>query len=346
MSLVKVRCANNSCGKLFSFPTPKDSGVYKVKCPHCSLINEVTLEIPSAVRSITCGNAACGQSFTYNLPSKPGIFILKCPICQQANRVTISETAPSAEFKVVGTRLLIPTPKPAAPITPPARKEEPVPLQRPDKKPVEMTENRAGERSAESPAEKLEERYVETEMKELADKAVKPSVKKTVEPPVERPSEESAKVPAEQSYKKSADDDYDADDFFEDADEKETPAEENRCGSRPDRGADSDFDGLKLVKGGIFFRKEYNLTEGHHIIGRFDKTGESHSDFEIKDRTASLRSLRIDVSNHGGEYEYVLTVLRAFNPVKLNGVAMDSGDRAELCHGDKIQLGLTKLKVV
>ena len=100
---------------------------------------------------------------------------------------------------------------------------------------------------------------------------------------------------------------------------------------------------LKLVIDRLFWKKEYELTKGVHYIGRHNQ--KNKSDFEIKDRFASYRSVRIDVNDNGYNLVYKLTVERAMNPVYLNNHELIKGDVMCLTNGDTIKLGKTLIKV-
>ena len=101
---------------------------------------------------------------------------------------------------------------------------------------------------------------------------------------------------------------------------------------------------MKLVMGNFLGKKEYNLKEGTHYIGRYDE--ESQSDFPIKDKYASKRSVRIDVTyDQGGNLIYKMTVERGLNPVYHNNRELTVGDIDYLNYGDTIKLGKTLIKV-
>lgn len=100
---------------------------------------------------------------------------------------------------------------------------------------------------------------------------------------------------------------------------------------------------MKLVLGHFLGKKEYPLTKGIHYIGRFDDGNKS--DFEIKDKYTSSRSVRIDVNENGGSLVYKLTVERAMNPVFHNSRELSVGDVVYLTYGDTLKLGKTLIKV-
>lgn len=98
---------------------------------------------------------------------------------------------------------------------------------------------------------------------------------------------------------------------------------------------------MKLVLSKFIGKKEYELRKGVHYIGREDD--ELTSDFVIKDKYASKRSLRIDVNENAGRLVYKLTVERALNPVFHNNQQLAIGDIVYLNFGDTIKLGKTLL---
>lgn len=100
---------------------------------------------------------------------------------------------------------------------------------------------------------------------------------------------------------------------------------------------------MKLVVGNYLTKKEYYLTTGVHYIGRIDDINKSN--FEIKDKFASSRSLRIDVNSNGGNLIYKLTVERASNPVYHNSRRLNIGEVAYLNYGDTLKLGKTIIKI-
>lgn len=100
---------------------------------------------------------------------------------------------------------------------------------------------------------------------------------------------------------------------------------------------------MKLVLGRFLGKKEYLLTKGTHYIGRADNV--KKSDFSIKDKYASSKSVRIDVNENGGNLVYRLTVERAMNPVYHNSRELTVGDIVYLTYGDTLKLGETLIKV-
>lgn len=100
---------------------------------------------------------------------------------------------------------------------------------------------------------------------------------------------------------------------------------------------------MKLVLGSFLGKKEYILSKGIHYIGRFNDT--NNSDFAIKDKYASSRSVRIDVNENGGSLVYRMTVERAMNPVYHNSRELSIGDVVYLTYGDTLKLGKTLINV-
>ncbi|MDE7420472.1 MAG: FHA domain-containing protein [Muribaculaceae bacterium] len=100
---------------------------------------------------------------------------------------------------------------------------------------------------------------------------------------------------------------------------------------------------LELVLGRFIGKKKYPLSKGIHYVGREDN--ENKSDFDVKDKYASGRSLRIDVNENGGSLVYKMTVERAMNPVYHNNKELTVGDIVYLTYGDTIKLGKTLIKV-
>ena len=100
---------------------------------------------------------------------------------------------------------------------------------------------------------------------------------------------------------------------------------------------------MKLVVGHLFNKKEYILSKGVHYIGRFDE--ECNSDFNIKDKYASKRSIKIEVNLNGENLIYKLTVEKATNPVYHNNKELAVGDIVYITYGDTIQLGKTLIRI-
>ncbi|MDE6551366.1 MAG: FHA domain-containing protein [Muribaculaceae bacterium] len=100
---------------------------------------------------------------------------------------------------------------------------------------------------------------------------------------------------------------------------------------------------MKLVLGKFLGKKEHILSKGTHYVGRADDT--NVSDFAIKDKYASSKSVRIDVNENGGSLVYRMTVERATNPVYHNSRELAVGDIVYLSYGDTLKLGKTLIKV-
>lgn len=100
---------------------------------------------------------------------------------------------------------------------------------------------------------------------------------------------------------------------------------------------------MKLVVGNFLGKQEHILTKGVHYVGRVDDV--NISDFSIKDKYASSKSVRINVNDEGGNIVYRMTVERALNPVYHNSRELTIGDVVYLTYGDTIKLGKTLIKV-
>ena len=97
-----------------------------------------------------------------------------------------------------------------------------------------------------------------------------------------------------------------------------------------------------LQWGGFFSRKHHTLRVGANIIGRKDNN--SHSDLEFDDPEMSRRSVKIDAMPDGnGHHTFTITVLKALNPVTLNGQKIEQGSSFRLNHNDTIVMGKTSL---
>ncbi len=97
-----------------------------------------------------------------------------------------------------------------------------------------------------------------------------------------------------------------------------------------------------LFWGGLLNRHRYSLMEGVNTVGREDKR--LPSDLQIKDPEMSRRSVRIDASLvDNGSYSFLFRVLKALNPVKVNGHVIDAGKSVRLSDGDNIMMGSTTL---
>lgn len=100
---------------------------------------------------------------------------------------------------------------------------------------------------------------------------------------------------------------------------------------------------MRLVTGGLFNKRYYNLSRGTHYVGRHDQF--EPSNFQLHDDTVSRRSLRIDVMQVGDGTTYKMTVQRAFNPVFHNNRELHTGDIVYLYYGDRIKIGQSIIKV-
>lgn len=97
----------------------------------------------------------------------------------------------------------------------------------------------------------------------------------------------------------------------------------------------------KIVWGGLLFRKKYVLKEGENWIGRLDK--EDRSEIMVNDEFMSRRSACVEVIRKNGEYVFKFSVVRAYNPVKVNGKTLREGQVVYLNYEDYIVMGATTL---
>ncbi len=89
--------------------------------------------------------------------------------------------------------------------------------------------------------------------------------------------------------------------------------------------------------------KRYKLSEGQTIIGRDDD--EDPSDISIYgDDTISRWSISINIVPDEYGFDYILKVLNASNPVRVNGKQIRVGEKVYLDLGDVITIGHTNLK--
>lgn len=89
--------------------------------------------------------------------------------------------------------------------------------------------------------------------------------------------------------------------------------------------------------------ERYKLSEGKTIIGRDDD--DEPSDISLTgDDTISRRSISIDIVPDDYGFDYILKVLNAANPVKVNGKQIRVGEKTYLDLGDVITIGHTNLK--
>lgn len=92
-------------------------------------------------------------------------------------------------------------------------------------------------------------------------------------------------------------------------------------------------------------KQYFPLHVGENIIGRKDNA--QPSDVAIDgDMTISRKSMKITVAPMGcNNYSYLLTVLKATNPVQVNGVPVAIGQTVPLMMGTSILLGQTLLRL-
>lgn len=89
--------------------------------------------------------------------------------------------------------------------------------------------------------------------------------------------------------------------------------------------------------------ERYKLSEGKTIIGRDDD--DEPSDISLTgDDTISRRSISIDIIPDDYGFDYILKVLNASNPVRVNGKQIRVGEKTYLDLGDVITIGHTNLK--
>lgn len=104
---------------------------------------------------------------------------------------------------------------------------------------------------------------------------------------------------------------------------------------------------LILIRKG-WFNKEFRLTQGSNIVGRFDPDPRSNSDITISDDPSmSRRSIDIFVEyNDMKGFTFRLSVLRATNPVLVNNNPLLIGEDFSLNFDDSIILGKTQFRFV
>lgn len=89
--------------------------------------------------------------------------------------------------------------------------------------------------------------------------------------------------------------------------------------------------------------ERYKLSEGQTVIGREDD--DEPSDISITgDDTISRRSVSINIVADDYGFDYILKVLNASNPVRVNGKQIKVGEKVYLDVGDIITIGNTNLK--
>ena len=104
-------------------------------------------------------------------------------------------------------------------------------------------------------------------------------------------------------------------------------------------GFSSEMERGQLVWGGFFSRKRHELRNGATVIGRNDP--EEPSDLMFDDPTMSCRSVLLEVDGKDGSCK--LSVLRATNPVSVNGVNYPEGSSIYLSFGDTLKMGRTTI---
>lgn len=98
---------------------------------------------------------------------------------------------------------------------------------------------------------------------------------------------------------------------------------------------------LALIQKRRFLRnKVYRLSVGENTIGRKDYSQPSGIMIDSDD-SISRKSIAIYVSHNDGRYEFLLKILKALNPVMVNGKEIPVGNSIYLQEGDTILLGKT-----
>lgn len=108
------------------------------------------------------------------------------------------------------------------------------------------------------------------------------------------------------------------------------------------------FRGKLILLRKNWFNKEFRLTQGSNIIGRYDSDPRGNSDIAISDDPSmSRRSIDISMEHHElNGYTFRLTVLRATNPVLVNNNPLLIGEDFSLNFNDSIILGKTQFRFV
>ncbi len=245
----------------------------------------------------------CKKQFAIVKPATTGMFIVKCPLCQSTIRLRLQPA-----------QIRVPQP-PAAPTPPPvpqpqAKSDEQIPLLG---KPI--LSNRgvyfvkepatAGEKSRFACPECGKTVVVNNDKPgKYYVKCVScntPTIVKIVEKESQTDTTEKAKKPTRKLH-------------------GDKPAEHGQ-----------------LVWGKLLRRKRYELRNGATLIGR--KDDEEPSDLMFDDPTMSCRSVQIDVNYNEGTCK--LSVLRATNPVAVNGVSYPEGSSIYLSFNDTLKMGST-----
>lgn len=104
---------------------------------------------------------------------------------------------------------------------------------------------------------------------------------------------------------------------------------------------------LILIRKG-WFNKEFRLSQGSNIIGRYDADPRGNSDIAISDDPLmSRRSIDISMEHHELKgFKFRLKVLRATNPVLVNNNPLVVGEDFSLNFNDSIILGKTQFRFV
>lgn len=159
---------------------------------------------------------------------------------------------------------------------------------------------------------------------------------KQEEPPVDKVAQKAKKDKT--VYKKDKHKARSYDDEIPGEDESE---EENHRKKKHPKLRESLFLTRKKLFGLIAER--YKLSEGKTIIGREDD--DEPSDISLTgDDTISRRSISIDIVPDDYGFDYILKVLNAANPVRVNGKQIRVGEKTYLDLGDVITVGHTNLK--
>lgn len=99
---------------------------------------------------------------------------------------------------------------------------------------------------------------------------------------------------------------------------------------------------LQWGRGGFFCsKKEFAIKTGENIVGREDPG--TPSDLQFSDPQMSRRSVCIEATPNQGSFSYTLRVLKALNPVIVNGQAFTVGAYIKLVDNTVITLGQTVL---
>ena len=93
-------------------------------------------------------------------------------------------------------------------------------------------------------------------------------------------------------------------------------------------------------------KTDYTLKNGNYTIGREDS--ENQPEIPISgDVTVSRRSVRLEVFNgHDGDNQFNFTVMKAVNPVTVNGKRLMPGESIFLTIGNKIRMGKTDMELI